>query len=557
MPIADCRLADPMPVMVGRWGERAERATEVATTSGGTSVVTGGGKSDAALREMARREWARRSLLRFCSFTWPNYQFARHLEVLAGALEEVERGECTRLMVFMPPRHGKSEMCSMRFPAWFLGKHPDKRVILTSYAASLAHSFGRQVRNLVQSREFGLVFGEMSAAAEPVEVAADSRSAQAWDLAGHRGGMVSAGVGGGITGKGAHLLIIDDPVKDRADAESAATREAVWLWYTSTAYTRLEDGGAIVVMMTRWHEDDLAGRLLRAERETPGADRWRVVCLPAVKDLGLPIADFGAVVQPGAGAGTQEGAEAPTTNGNAGHVQRAPTNGVGDWRRPGEALWPEKYPRPVLDAIKANIGSYDWEALYQQQPMPPGGGLVKREWLPVVPLSEVAGREDIRWVRYWDLAVSTKNTADFSASVHVGLSNDGVLFLADGMRGRLEWPHVRRQIVSWGVSEPGTAIGVEAVAYQLAAFQELLQVPELAGRAIYPVPVTKDKLSRALPWIARAEAGRVRLVAGPWAEEFVEEAVAFPRGRHDDMVDSVSGGVEMVTSMVMTGKLLY
>ena len=544
-------------------------------------------------------------------FTWPGFQYARHLERLAEALEAVERGDVKRLMVFMPPRHGKSEMVSVRFPAWFLGRNPERRVILTSYAGGLALSFSRLVRNLVQGEEFGRLFGAMSSVEEAVAVAADSRSAEAWDLAGHRGGMVAAGVGGGITGKGADLLIIDDPVKDRAEAESVATREGVWNWFTATAYTRLEVGGRVVLMMTRWHEDDLAGRLLRQMREVEGADRWEVLSLPAV-GRGRGRQDLqDLVVRPAVAGGAQEGARSetgpsgretgpsgretgpsgretgPSGEGGGQDLQDLQEGEVvrpvitssaqegggsvspllcgdrdrpqqevgGDWRREGEALWPERYDVRALASTRATIGTYDFEALYQQSPMPPGGGMIKRGWFGSVE----GAPEGVRWVRYWDLAVSTKASADRTASICVGLGTDGTLYLADGVRGRWEWPDARAEMIRVAKGEPGTAVGVEAVAYQLAAFQELMRERELANRAIYAVNVTKDKLSRALPWIARAEAGKVKIL-GPraaWVEDFLEEVSVFPVGKHDDYIDSVSGGVEMVTQTVLSGQLFF
>lgn len=217
-------------------------------------------------------------------------------------------------MIFMPPRHGKSELASVRLPAWYIGQHPEREIICASYAAKLAVDFGRQVRNIIASPEYGVLFD--------TELAQDSEARDRWNT-NKGGGYVAAGIGGGITGHGAHLLSIDDPVKDRADAESETMREAVWNWYRSVAYPRLMPNAAIVLTMTRWQEDDLAGRLLNQMAD--GGEQWDVLSLPAIN------AD-------------------------------------------GTALWSESYPRPVLDQIRSVIGEYDWSALYQQQPRPPGGG---------------------------------------------------------------------------------------------------------------------------------------------------------------------------------------
>jgi len=192
----------------------------------------------------------------------PRYQVAAHHRVLAQQLERVAKGECKRLMVFMPPRHGKSQLTSIQFPAWFIGNYPDKEIICASYAQELAAHFGREVRNLVSDPEFKETFG--------VSLAPDSTAKHRWNTS-EGGSYVAAGVGGAITGRGAHLLVIDDPVKNREDADSEVYRDKVWDWYRSTVFTRLMPNGAVVLVMTRWHDDDLAGRLLEHE-----SDRWVV-----------------------------------------------------------------------------------------------------------------------------------------------------------------------------------------------------------------------------------------------------------------------------------------
>jgi len=261
-------------------------------------------KRDVAQAELAKRELARRHLIDFSTYTFPQYQVAAHNILLAQYLESVERYVSTggaegigRLMVFMPPRHGKSELVSVRFPTWFLGRNPDKRVILASVTASLATGFSRQGRNIIQGVAYQAVFGNQSGQDEPVGLSEDSRSAEAWNLAGHRGGLVAAGVGGSIIGRGAHLGIIDDPFKDRADAESQVVRDRVDDWYRSTFYTRLEDGSAVVLMHQRWHADDEAGRLLKRMVEDEGADQWVVLNLPAIAEEWTEQVEGGEVLE--------------------------------------------------------------------------------------------------------------------------------------------------------------------------------------------------------------------------------------------------------------------
>ncbi len=242
----------------------------------------------AARRELARRELARREFNPFCRYVQSNYPRAPHLEVMAQHLEAVERYVATqgkegigRLMIWMPPRYWKSTTASVLFPAWVLGRQPETRIILTSYNASLAFSFSRRVRNVIVDDPYRRVFGDKAGIPGAISISQDSRSAESWGLAGTMGGMVAAGVGGGISGKGANLLIIDDPHKDRADAESEAARERIFDWYTSTAYMRVENG-AIIIIQTRWHTDDLSGKLLKRMADDPGADAWVVLSLPAL-----------------------------------------------------------------------------------------------------------------------------------------------------------------------------------------------------------------------------------------------------------------------------------
>lgn len=420
-----------------------------------------------------------KTLLDYTQRLHPSYEIGRHHKILAEALEDIAVGKKDRLMVFMPPRHGKSELVSVRFPAWYLGKNPSHRVILSSYAARLAERFGGLARNQLEDARYP--YGS--------RVAQDTSAKGAWDIEGDRGGLIAAGVGGPITGFGGDLLIIDDPVKNREEAESSTYRDKVWEWYTSTAYTRLEGRGAIVLVMTRWHEDDLAGRLL-AEADQ-GGDQWDVVSLPALNEQ-------------------------------------------------GEALWPERYGVERLARIRQAIGSYDWEALYQQRPSPLEGGVFKRSWFEVVDESP----EGLTWSRYWDLAASTKESADYTASIAAARSADGYIYLRDMIRGRWEWPDARRIMVQTMLSEPETRQVVEEALHGLAALQELRRDENIGGRIVLRGQrVDRDKLTRALAWAAHAEGGRVRLVRGGWIGAFLDEITTFPNGAHDDQVDAASGAI--------------
>lgn len=466
-----------------------------------------------AKAELAKRELARRRLIRFCSYTFPGYQEAAHLKKLGEYLEALERREIRRLMVFMPPRHGKSEICSIRFPAWWLGRNPNDPIILASYAAQLAFSKSRQCRDLLTERLYQNVFGRYGSVDVPVELSDDVRRVEAWQLEGYRGGMVAAGVGGGITGYGAKLLVIDDPVKNREEADSTTIREKHWEWYTSTARTRLEPDAAILLIMTRWHPNDLAGRLLDAEKE--GADKWVKLILPALAEEGDPLG-----------------------------------------REKGEALWPERFPVQDLRETEAAIGPRDWLALYQQKPRAPSGALFRREWFAERMLDHPP-KDLKKVVWYWDLAVSVKERAHYTAGARMGLTSDERIVILNIVRFKKEWPDARPQIIQLARQDPlKPEVGVEKQAFQLAALQELARAPDFRGIPLQGVPVEKGKQQRALPWATRAELGEIYIVQGPWNAEFFSELLDFPMGEFDDQVDAVSGGYYMLTK-VPTGGFLF
>jgi predicted phage terminase large subunit-like protein len=448
--------------------------------------------------ELVRRAEARADLLSFVQYTFPRYTIAPLHAQIAARLEEVEAGRCKRLIVECPPRHGKSELVSVRFPAWYLGRNPQARVIATSYSAELSFNFSRQCRNIVTGAAYGQVFGAASGLERPVILAQDSRSVAGWDLSEpFRGGYVSAGVGGSITGKGAHVLLIDDPVKDAVEAASAATLDGIWSWYRLTAYPRLEDGGAIIVCMTRWAEGDLVGRLLQAmEDDDPAADRWEVLRLPALAEEGDPLG-----------------------------------------RAPGQALWPEKYDEADLARTRATLGPYGFAALYQQRPAPLEGNMFPLDQLEIVDAAPADGP----CIRYWDKA-ATEGGGAYTAGVRMTRDRDGVYYIGDVVRG--QWSSSQRNAIMrqtaeldgrrvrvWIEQEPGSG-GKESAE---------ISVKLLAGFVVSIERVTGDKVTRAAPFAAQAQAGNVRLVRGAWNRAFLEEAATFPYSRYLDQIDAAAG----------------
>lgn len=505
-----------------------------------TAVLT----PEKALGERVRREQARRGLVAFSEYVAPFYHAARHHRLVAEKLEQVELYIRTggaegigRLMVMEPPRHGKSEQVSRLFPAWLLGKNPDKRVMLTAYGADLAGADSKAVRQYVISDRYRALFGDHSTMAPqgggeapiaPIELSADTQAANAWDLADpYRGGVVAAGIGGGITGKGAHLLVIDDPFKNRDEAESEAYRKRVMSWYKSSAYTRLEDGGAIVITHTRWHDDDLAGQLLKLMASDPLlSDQWEVIFLPSLALREEEYCRDEATFQKNLLRG----------------LYLPPADPLG--RKPGEALWPEKYTAAALAHIHFNIGAHETASLHQQQPRPAEGGFFDEADFPIVERAP----EGLNWVRYVDLALGETAAADWNTTLGTALDEaTGIVYYRDMLRVH-ELTEFFIQLKNWMLSETekGVIWGIESVAFSSLVFQELMKDKELAAVAITKLTPEANKVARARAVQTRAKQGKVQLVRGAWNQKFIDEALSFPSGAHDDQIDTASGGLLML-----------
>ncbi|OQW71652.1 MAG: hypothetical protein BVN33_14570 [Proteobacteria bacterium ST_bin13] len=446
--------------------------------------------SQAALELLNRRK-ARRSLIEFTKYTLPQYIEAKHHTLIAEKLEAVERGEIDRLMINMPPRHGKSELASRRFPAWFLGRHPTKSIIAASYNSDLASDFGRQVRNIVGSGEYKPLF--------QTALAEDSRAANRWNTS-QGGSYVAAGVGTAITGRGADVFLIDDPIKDRQEADSETQRQTVWDWYTSTAYTRLAPGGRIIVIQTRWHEDDLSGKLLAEQAR--GGDKWDVLELPAINE-------------------------------------------------DGQALWPDFYPIEALERIRTVLPARDWSALYQQRPAPDEGDYFKREWFKWYTVAP----HHLRTYGASDYAVTAKG-GDYTVHVVAGVDPDDNLYILDLWRSQAE-SHVwveefinlvqRHKPLNWG-EEQGQIIK------SLGPFID----KRMRERRVYcrreQMASVADKPTRCRSFQARAAMGKVYLPHNaPWVADLIGEMMNFPVGKHDDQVDAL-GLVGRMLDVMTSGR---
>ena len=418
----------------------------------------------------AETELARRHLLDFAPEIVFDYVAAPHHALICDRLEAVERGDIDRLMIAMPPRHGKSQLASRLFPAWCLGRNPRTQIIAASYNSDLANDFGRDVRNIVGSPEFANVFPDVS-------LSVDSKAANRMNT--NKGGTyIAAGVGTAVTGRGAKIALIDDPFKDRMEADSERIRDSVWAWYQSTLYTRLMPGGAVVVINTRWHEDDLSGRLLN------GSDKWEVLELPAINPQ-------------------------------------------------GEALWPAWYDVLALERIKANIGPREWSALYQQKPQPDEGTFFQRDWLK-------EWTERPRHLNIYgssDYAV-TDSGGDYTVHTVWGVDADTNIYRLAQWRGQTTadvWIDQKIDLIArW---KPLAWFG-EAGVIQKAVEPMLRR--RMNERKIFCrlewVSSIHDKATRARGFQARAAMGKVFFEPGADVSEFL----AFPAGKHDDQVDTAS-----------------
>lgn len=450
--------------------------------------------------ELARRERACQSLLAFTQYTKPEFETNWHHEVLCAKLDQLVEGGIRRLMVFMPPRHGKSELVSRRFPAYILGKLPDTSIIGCSYGADLASMMNRDVQRIIDSPLYENLFPETKLFGKNIRTVSQGsylRNSDIFEVVNHSGVYRSAGIGGGITGMGFQFGIIDDPIKDPKEAESEVFRESVWEWYTGAFWNRQAKDARILLTTTRWHEDDLAGRLLSLAKLDPKADQWEVLKLPGIcEDESLP------------------------------HERR----------KLGEALWPSRFDVNYFAAAKAN-NARQFEAMVQQNPTAREGNMFKVGKLEFTDAAPV----DAKRCRYWDKG-ATSGAGDFTAGVKVARDTKGVIYIEDVKRGQ------------WATDERDTEIKLTAEldgrSCEIGSEQEpgssgkdaaLAFVRLLAGYNVKTAPASGSKEVRADPFSSQVNAGNVKIVRGRWNAAFVEELRQFPQGKHDDQVDAASG----------------
>jgi len=433
-------------------------------------------------QQLRKLDLAEKRFIPFVKHVWPEFIEGDHHRKIAKKFEDIANGKIKRLIVNMPPRHTKSEFASYLFPAWMVGKNPKLKVIQTTHTGELAVRFGRKMKNLVDTSEFAQVF-------EDCKIAADSKAAGRWET--NKGGeYYAAGIGGAITGRGADLLIIDDPHSEQ-DALSETAMDSAYEWYTSGPRQRLQPGGAIVIVMTRWSTKDLTGKLLNAQSE-PKADKWEVVEFPAIMPSNTPV-------------------------------------------------WPNYWKLEELEAVKASLSEAKWQAQWQQNPTSEEGSIIKREWWKEWKEKEIP--DLIHIIQSYDTAFSKKETADFSAITTWGVfypPNKGPhLILLDVRKGRWDFPELKKiALEEYKYWEPETVI-IEAKATGTPLTHELRQI----GVPVVNFTPSKgnDKHVRVNSVAPLFEAGKIYYPADKrWAEEVIEECAAFPYGEYDDLVDSTT-----------------
>ena len=463
---------------------------------------------EAAKQELARRELAKEHLLPFVlrfneSYLpgWVHKDICEKLEWFSAA---VAAKQSPRLMISMPPRSGKSELASRMFPAWHLGRYPSHEFIACSYGSDLANGFSRKVRDVVKDAAYQAVF-------PGTQINKDNQSVESWSTTAN-GNYAAAGVGGPITGKGAMILCIDDPIKNQEDAESATKREAVWDWYTSTAYTRLAPGGGVLVMMTRWHDDDLSGRLLRKMAEGDG-DEWVVVEYPA----------------------------------QAVHDEL--------FRKTGEALHPERYDNDALERIKRTVGPRVWNALYQQNPTPEEGEYFNKSMFQWYGPQDIPDYSELNFYTAWDFAIGEKEQNDFSVGVTVGVDQHDRTFVVDIQRGHWGTMELVDKVLEVYKTWRPAITGLERghIEMTLRPFlDKRIREERLTSFYIEELkPGTRDKIARARSIQGRMQQGLVffRKHCNATAQ-LVAEMMRFPNGVNDDCVDAMAWIGQMLSLLV-------
>lgn len=439
----------------------------------------------------------------------PEFEINWHHEVICEYLDKFIAKDILRLMIFTPPRHSKSELVSRRLPAYILGHNPDARIIAASYGADLARDMNRDVQRIIDDAYYAELFPNTQLFGTNVRTDARGvylRNSDTFEVVGYKGRYSGAGIGGALTGKGLDYGIIDDPLKNREAANSLRIRNAVWNFYRSVILGRRDSmDSAILLTMTRWHEDDLAARLIALAESDPDADQWTVLSFPAIAEE--PIAEY-------------------------------------DIREPGEALWRNKFDEQHWTNTRASALTYEWNAQYQQRPSAPEGNRIKRHWFGLVDRLPA----DARYARYWDKA-GTQDGGAYTAGVLMA-EHKGHYTIVDVVRVQLSAMERERLILATSHQDKLNYGRVDIYVEQEpgSGGKESAQstIRNLAGYNIRADRPSGDKDTRLYPFEAQAEAGHVSLVKDAWNIAYLDELTMIPNGKYRDQADATSGAFNML-----------
>lgn len=512
-----------------------------------------------AARHLLRLKAAEDGLLGYVRLQFPKWQLPDfHLKMI-DALDKLERNELTshfgktgyevrtttavpvrNILITMPPRHGKSTYGSVIFPSYFMARKPSRFLMSTSYNSQLATDFGRQVRDLCNEPTTAQAFPDF-------EMSQDSRAVDQWRTT-SGGAAYFIGVGGTTSGRAANLLLFDDPLKSREEAESATQRNKVWNYYTSALSTRLQpdiDGvpPAQIIILTRWHPDDLAGRLMQTDDWAEG--RWMHINFPAIQDIPIP--------------------------GDAGKISRTDlSHDDPNYLPPGEAskispkkrfirrtekhaLWPERFSLEDLER-RQRLNPREFASLYQQTPYIEGGNMIRSHWWRTYP-ADMKPERFSSLIIAADTAFKAKQSSDYSVMMVLGLDTTGDIYLVDVVRDRFEFPDLKRAAITLNNQWRGRGlrgIYIEDKASGQSLIQELKRE---SGLSVIPYKISGDKVSRLAAVLPLIEGGRVFIPSqAPWLDDFHEECQSFPSGKHDDMVDALSIGLDVLARTPSTGE---
>jgi predicted phage terminase large subunit-like protein len=442
------------------------------------------------LQELKSRKLSQDRFIKFVEAVWPSFIAGRHHAKMADAFERVARGECKRLIINMPPRHTKSEFASYLLPAWFLGKFPHKKIIQCSHTAELAVGFGRKVRNLVDTEVYHNIFPDLS-------LASDSKAAGRWNTS-KGGDYFAIGIGGAVTGKGADVLIIDDPHSEQEAAIAEVNPDIydkTYEWYTSGPRQRLQPGGSIVIVMTRWSKRDLTGQILKDAVANESIGEWEVIEFPAILPSDKP-------------------------------------------------LWPEFWELSELEKVKRDVPNSKWMAQYQQNPISESAAIVKREWWQEWESDDPPNCDFV--LQSWDTAFEKTQRADYSACTTWGVfyhpdsngETQANIILLNAFRDRMEFPELKRVAIEEYKEWQPDGVIIE----KKASGAPLIYEMRAMGIPVQEFTPTRgnDKISRLNGVADIFASGRVWAPATRWAEEVIDEVAEFPAGTHDDFVDTVS-----------------